>query len=292
MTWRVGSLGVLVVLAGACGAPGATGAEDDRDFDEVPAAPSDPNADDEHQQDVDFTDLESTFHDDVADAGTDLDAGSPAHHDGGGAEPRCRKHITADFVVYTFLTKDIPTNGCWEVVRPVQDEDWRKCGYPNEIKTHPDGNHWAYDDTSPRHDRSTEAAGIDHCRRGATTGYEYLAYRSGAWRVLSRPNVTAYYAELYLDEQHVDHLYYQGVYARLLAALPRNKRIYPMLNIGVPTSRYSLHTVAAEVLKICRTVHDGGHLGIYAGQHYPMRPGNERLKAVAAAIDACTRASH
>src|SRR6185436_3328800 len=105
----------------------------------------------------------------------------------------------------------------------------------------PNGTHWAYDDTSPRHASATEAKTIDQCRKGTVGGgYEYLAYRDGAWRIVARPGVSAYYAELYLDEQHIDTLYYQGVYGRLLASRPGNKKIYPMLNVGVPTSRYPL----------------------------------------------------
>jgi hypothetical protein len=219
--------------------------------------------------------------DDEADADLDLPQTTTA-------TPRCKKRIHVAFAVYTYLPENLGGSGCWSAERTVQDPRYRDCHADGSVK-HASGDRWFYDDTNPRNDLATERRVLHDCSAGRA-GFEYMAFRDGRWRLITRPHALAYFAELYTDDAHIDDLYYvSGVY-RQNAALHRHRRVAPMLNFApFPDGRYSQRQIAREVLKVCKTVHNHGWLGLYEW-HYPLgSSGAARLANLVHALDACTR---
>ena len=191
------------------------------------------------------------------------------------------------FAVYTSLAENLGSNGCWVADRTVQDDTFRDCHSDGSIK-HPGGDKWFYDDTNPYNDLSRETAAIRKCSSGETRGFEYMAFRAGRWRLITRPHTSAYFAELYTDDAHIDDLYYvRGVY-RGNATLRAHVRSAPMLNFAPYPDTYSQRRIGAEVLKVCKTLHNHGYLGLYEW-HYPLPTGSPRLKTLANALNACTK---
>jgi hypothetical protein len=203
------------------------------------------------------------------------------------AAPHCKKRINVTYAVYTFITAKIGSNGCWLPENTVADDNVRECHSDGSIE-HSAGRRWFYDDTNPENPLATERARVDECS-GKRAGYEYMAFRNDEWRLIKRPHAYAYFAELYTDDAHIDSLYYDSSAYRSNGELKGRARVAPMVNFGpYPADRYSLHTVGVEVLKICKTIHNHGYLGLYEW-HYPIDYGSPRAKNLANALNACTR---
>ena len=203
------------------------------------------------------------------------------------APPRCHKRIHVTFAVYTYLSEKLGSNGCWVADRTVQDDTFRDCHSDGSIK-HPNGNKWFYDDTNPRNDLGRERDALRRCSTGTARGYEDMAFRDGRWRLVGRPHTRAYFAELYTDDAHMDDLYYApGVY-RGNATLRRHRRVAPMLNFAPYPDTYSQRQIATEIVKVCKTLHNHGFLGLYEW-HYPLPADSPRLRTVARALNACTK---
>ena len=199
----------------------------------------------------------------------------------------CKKRIHVTFAVYTYLSEQLGSNGCWVADRTTQDTDYRDCHSDGSVKN-PHGTHWFYDDTNPYNDLGRERAAIAHCSAGAKGGFEYMAFRAGRWRLVTRPNTIAYFAELYTDDAHVDDLYYaRGVY-RGNATLAAHRRAAPMLNFAPYPDTISQARIGREVLKVCKTIRNHGYLGLYEW-HYPLPHDSPRLHNLANALNACTK---
>ena len=201
--------------------------------------------------------------------------------------PHCRKRIHVTFAVYTYLSEQLGSNGCWVADRTYQDTSYRDCHADGSIKR-PGGAHWFYDDTNPRNDLGRERDALRRCSSGEESGFEYMAFRDGRWRLIRRPHTAAYFAELYTDDAHVDDLYYApGVY-RGNATLRGHRRVAPMLNFAPYPDTVSQHAIGTEILKVCKTLKNHGYLGLYEW-HYPLPADSPRLATVARALNACTK---
>jgi hypothetical protein len=201
---------------------------------------------------------------------------------------RCKRRIHVVFAVYTYLTEQLRSNGCWTAEDTVGDASFRDCHSDGSVK-HPKGDKWFYDDTNPRNALGAEESALYNCSRGAGKGYEYMAFRDGRWRLVRRPNAAAYFAELYTDDAHIDDLWYVPSVYRANHALRRHRRVAPMLNFAPwPDGRYSQRQIAHEVLKVCKTVRNHGYFGLYEW-HYPLPHDSARVANLARALNACTR---
>lgn len=202
--------------------------------------------------------------------------------------PRCKKRIHVTFAVYTYLTAQLGSNGCWTAEDTVSDPTFRNCHADGSIKHH-GGNKWFYDDTNPRNALARERTVLADCATGALRGYEYMAFRDGRWRLLAHRHTSAYFAELYTDDSRIDDLWYQPSVYRTNSGLRRHRRVYPMLNFApYPDGRYTQHQIGREILKVCKTVRNHGYLGLYEW-HYPLPAGSPRLSGMMHALNACTR---
>ena len=204
------------------------------------------------------------------------------------AKVRCKKRIHVTFAVYTSLTEKLGSNGCWTSEDTVSDPSFRNCHADGSVK-HASGNKWFYDDTNPRNPLARERQVIDDCAKGRVRGYEYMAFRDGSWRFIGHRHTSAYFAELYTDDAHIDDLWYQSSVYRTNSRLRRHRRVAPMLNFApFPDGRYSQHQIGREILKVCKTVRNHGFLGLYEW-HYPLPAGSPRLRGMVHALNACTR---
>ncbi len=202
--------------------------------------------------------------------------------------PRCKKRLTVTFAVYTYLAKELGSNGCWTAENTVSDPDFRDC-HVNGTVVHRSGTKWFYDDTNPYNDLGRERKLIRDCAAGEKRGYEYMAFRAGRWRLVAQRHTSAYFAELYTDDAHIDDLWYQPYVYRQNHSLRRHKRVYPMLNFApFPDGRYSQHQISKEILKVCKTVRNHGFIGLYEW-HYPLPADSARLRGMAHALNLCTR---
>ncbi len=207
---------------------------------------------------------------------------------------RCKKHITVIATVGVPGLSKYRTNGCWKVIitdGAALPDKYRKCS-TSDFKVHnKKAPSYAYDDTSPSHSLSAEKSFLRRCSSGATgVGWEFMAYRSG-WRLLKAPRLRAYFGELYGGSMRdIDSLWYvRGVY-RGNAALARHTRVFPMINFGTPKAANLHRRIAAETLKICRTVKNRGFFGLYnASWREGMPIDDPRLRAVQRGLNACTR---
>jgi hypothetical protein len=201
---------------------------------------------------------------------------------------RCKKRLHVTFAVYTYLTQELGSNGCWTSEDTVSDKTFRDCHSNGDI-THDNGNKWFYDDTNPRNDLGLEEKRVAKCASGTQRGYEYMAFRDGSWRLVTHKHTSAYFAELYTDDAHIDDLWYQSSVYRNNHALKKHRRAYPMLNFApFPDGRYSQGDIGKEILKVCKTVRNHGYLGLYEW-HYPMPAGSPRLAGMVHALNACTK---
>jgi hypothetical protein len=203
-------------------------------------------------------------------------------------KPRCKKRIHVTFAVYTYLTEQLGSNGCWTAEDTVADPTFRDCHSDGSVK-HRGGDKWFYDDTNPRNDLARERKAVGECAAGTVRGYEYMAFRDGRWRIVAHRHTSAYFAELYTDDAHIDDLWYQASVYRANQGLRKHRSVYPMLNFApYPDGRYSQHQIGREILKVCKTVRNHGYLGLYEW-HYPLPAGSPRLRGMTNALNACTR---
>lgn len=200
----------------------------------------------------------------------------------------CKKRLTVTFAVYNHLGAALGSNGCWTAENTVGDQDFRDC-HVNGTVVHRSGKRWFYDDTNPYNDLGRERKLIRDCAAGEKRGYEYMAFREGRWRLVAQRHTSAYFAELYTDDAHIDDLWYQPYVYRQNHSLRRHKRVYPMLNFApFPDGRYSQHQISKEILKVCKTVRNHGFIGLYEW-HYSLPDGSPRLRGMAHALNVCTR---
>lgn len=200
----------------------------------------------------------------------------------------CKKRLTVTFAVYNHLGAALGSNGCWTAENTVGDADFRDCHVDGKV-VHRSGKKWFYDDTNPYNDLGRERQLIRDCAAGERRGYEYMAFREGRWRLVAQRHTSAYFAELYTDDAHIDDLWYQPWVYRSNRSLRRHKRVYPMLNFApFPDGRYSQHQISKEILKVCKTVRNHGFIGLYEW-HYGLPDGSPRLRGMAHALNVCTQ---
>jgi len=224
------------------------------------------------------------------------DAGDAGHpHDAAAeAAPACGKHITVVFSVGTGAgSLASHASACWSVVDAdgAADKQWRKCSTSNYVVGNPSAPNWAFDDSNPNAPLSQDQSFIQQCAAGSTgEGFEYLAYR-GSWRLMfPETHLKAFFAECYTGDDAVDDLWSQpGVYSG--NSQLANHTVYPMINIGPTTPPSNVATVVENgALAMCKTVKDGGMLGVYVGTwNQPMPSNDPRILALAKAVDTCTK---
>jgi hypothetical protein len=218
------------------------------------------------------------------------DAAQDSEHDAG---PACLKELT---VVYSVGTGAAAlrghSNGCWTVLDAdgAANASFRKCSTSNQIVKNPGAINYAYDDTNPSRPLSQDQGFLGDCSGGATgDGYEYMAYR-GSWRLLSAPHLRAYFAELYGDAvDDVDGFWSQpGVY-KGNAQLAGKTNVYPMINVGPPSSSNLEGRIETDALAICKTIKNHGYFGTYVATYAdPMPATDPRVLALAKALNKCT----
>jgi hypothetical protein len=199
----------------------------------------------------------------------------------------CKKRIHATFAIYTYLTNDLKTNGCWVAERTTQDPTYRECHSNGDIKD-PHGVNFFYDDTNPSNPYETERARVGRCAKGEKLGFEYMAFRDDRWRIVRAPHVAAYFAELYVDDTRIDNFWYdRGIY-RGNSALKKYARVAPMLNVAPYPPRYSTRDIEKEILKVCSHVKNHGFIGLYEW-HFPLDHDSPYTAAIVGALNRCTR---
>ena len=199
------------------------------------------------------------------------------------AGPNCRKHLKVIFAVGTGAgAVDSLSNGCWSVIDAdgSANRQFRKCSTSNFVVSNPSAPNYAYDDTNPTRALSQDQSFLSQCSSGATgDGYEYMAYRGGAWRLLTATRMRAYFAELYSSDASV---------ADYLAQWPRTlsgHTVSPMINIG-PNAASTIQSAASSM---CTPLSDGGYFGVYNGAWQdPMPATDARARALATALNRCT----
>ncbi len=312
------TLGALVVAQSACSSDGPSGdpsastaeaiveeVQDDGAIDEpITAADDDLGADLEPMQsDAEVetlaarpeADLDAEAERELANVDLASDPAIPPATDAQSAkakaqpaQPRCKKRLTVTFAVYNYLGNALGSNGCWTPEDTVSDKDFRDC-HVNGTVVHRSGKKWFYDDTNPYNDLGRERRLISECAAGEKRGYEYMAFREGRWRLIGQRHTSAYFAELYLDDAHIDDLWYQPSVYRENHSLRRHKRVYPMLNFApFPDGHYSQHQISKEILKVCKTVRNHGFIGLYQW-HYSLPDGSPRLRGMVHALNVCTQ---
>ncbi|MEO7111249.1 MAG: hypothetical protein ABI183_12495, partial [Polyangiaceae bacterium] len=201
--------------------------------------------------------------------------------------PRCKKRLTVTFAVYTYLAKELGSNGCWTAENTVSDPDFRDC-HINGTVVHRSGTKWFYDDTNPYNALASERLRVERCAKGEKRGFEYLAFRDSRWRIVRAPHVSAYFAELYTSDATIDDLYYDSGVFRGNAALRKNKRVAPMLNVAPYPPRYSAAEIERQILKVCGHVKNHGYIGLYEW-HFPLKEGSTYMTTIERALNRCTR---
>jgi hypothetical protein len=219
----------------------------------------------------------------------DAAKGASAKNGGTTAKPpiRCKKRIHVTFAIYTYLTNNMKNNGCWTAERTTQDDNFRECHSDGDIKR-AGGDDFFYDDTNPYNSLATERARVARCAKGEKRGFEYLAFRDSRWRIVRAPHVSAYFAELYTSDATIDDLYYDSGVFRSNAALRKNKRVAPMLNVAPYPPRYSTSDIEREILKVCGHVKNHGYIGLYEW-HFPLSEGSTYMTTIERALNRCTR---
>lgn len=205
--------------------------------------------------------------------------------------PACKKHLTVIFTVGVPGTSKMTPNGCWTPV--ITDgsavKTYRKCTTSNFQAGNATAANYAYDDTNPNHPLAQEKTFLAACANGATgDGYEFMAYRGG-WRPLAASHLRATFAELYgsapTDIASLFHV--TGVYKG--NPISTRKDVFPMMNFGPPAASHLETKVKTEALALCKTVADGGYLGMYnASYQEGMTATDPRLLAIESALDTCT----
>src|SRR5262249_40626670 len=112
--------------------------------------------------------------------------------------PSCKKTIKVVFSVGTGSGSARP-NGCWSVIDAdgSTNKSFRKCSTSKYEVNNAGAPNYSYDDTNPEHGGADQPF-LHKCAEGATgDGYEFLAFRSGRWRLISAPHLRAFFAELY-----------------------------------------------------------------------------------------------
>jgi predicted alpha-1,6-mannanase (GH76 family) len=216
-------------------------------------------------------------------------------HGDQGPHDACSKQITVEFSVAIGaggLAKyaDAHANGCWSVLDADPGDpasDFRICSREGAPVQHKDRPNYGYDDTNPEHALSADKADLAACAKGATgIGFEYMAYRGG-WRLLPANHLNAYIAELQMGDDDVDG-YWPGAYVgnRQL----EGHRVYPMINISPGDAKQKIEEDGPA---ICRTIDDGGYLGVYVGNWMTTKiPDDDpRIEALGKVLDACTKRS-
>lgn len=224
------------------------------------------------------------------------DAGDAGHpHDAAAeAAPVCGKHLTVIFSVGTGAgSLASHASPCWTVVDAdgAANPQWRKCSTSNYVVGNPNAPNWAFDDSNPNAPLSQDQTFLQQCAAGSTgEGFEYLAYRGG-WRLMfPATHLKAFFAEVYTSDDAVDDLWSQpGVYSG--NSQLANHTVYPMINIGPRNPPSNVATVVENgALSMCKTVKDGGMLGVYVGEwNLPMPSSDPRILALAKALDTCTK---
>ncbi len=199
------------------------------------------------------------------------------------AGPSCAKHLTIVFAVGTGAgSVGSLSNGCWDVVDAdgAANHAFRKCSTSNFAVTNPSAANYAYDDTNPTRAISQDQTFLSQCSSGATgTGFEFMAYRGGAWRLLTATHMKAYFAELYSSDQTIDD--YLSAWPKTLSG----HQVSPMINIGPNDSK----TIGSAASSMCHPLADGGYFGVYNGDwQSPMAATDARAKALATALNGCT----
>ena len=199
------------------------------------------------------------------------------------AGPNCRKHLTVVFSVGSGAgSVDSLSNGCWHVVDAdgAANRQFRKCSTSTFVVQNPTAPNYAYDDTNPTRALTQDQNFLSQCASGATgDGYEYMAYRGGAWRLLTATHMRAYFAELYSSDTTVDDFF--SNWPRTLSG----HTVSPMINIG-PNAASTIQTGAGNM---CTPLADGGYFGVYNGDwRNPMPATDARARALATALNRCT----
>lgn len=230
----------------------------------------------------------------AADLPTSSDPGTPsqAGGDDAGADgaaisadagPACKKHLTVVYTVGTGASAvSSHSNGCWVGVDAdgAANHQFRKCSTSNYMVQNATAPNYAFDDTNPTASLSAQQNFLSQCSSGATgDGYEYMAYRGGAWRLLTATHIRAYFAELYSSDAAI-----ADDYGNWQTAI-NGHTVSPMINFG-PKDPTTIKSYAA---KMCARVPDHGYFGAY-NSDWPsgMTATDTRAVALAAAINACT----
>jgi hypothetical protein len=201
--------------------------------------------------------------------------------------PSCKKTIKVVFTVGTG-SGAARSNGCWSVIDAdgSANKAFRKCSTSNFKVTNAGAPNYAYDDTNPEHGGADQPF-LHQCSEGATgDGYEYLAFRSGRWRLISAPHLRGFFAELYYSDQDVSSIWHQNGVYRNNRHLRGHRHVYPMINIGPQEPR----RIAVDALSMCRSVRNHGYMSAYnADWQHGMGASDARLTALEHALNRCTR---
>lgn len=257
----------------------------DQTNDPAPFVPADPAA-------APSSTVEPTEPAPAPDASASTSAGDDDDDDAGAHDaPVVTPTSTCTKMLTVILTVGVPglskwkTNGCWKPV--VTDgaavSSFRKCSTSTfKVANNPTAPNWAYDDTNPTHDATTEKNFFAACSNGATgDGYVFMAY-NGGFRYLDALTVKAHFAELYTSTM-TDIDSHNGV------SFGAHTDVYPMMNFGPPASANLQAKVGTEAKKLCATVKTNGYFGLYnASWQDGMAADDARLTAVEQALDACT----
>lgn len=198
--------------------------------------------------------------------------------------PVCKKHLTVVFAVGTGAgSVSSLSNGCWSVTDAdgAANHSFRKCSTSTFAVVNPSAASYAYDDTNPTRPLSDDQTFLSQCSSGATgEGFEYMAYRGSAWRLLTATHMKAYFAELYSSDSTIDD--YFSLWPKTLSG----HDVSPMINIGPKDAA----TIASAATNMCKPLADGGYFGVYnADWQTPMAATDARAKAVATALNNCTK---
>jgi hypothetical protein len=108
--------------------------------------------------------------------------------------------------------------------------------------------------------------------------------------MLSAPHLRAYFAELYGDAvDDVDSFWSQSGVYQGNPQLAGKTDVYPMMNVGPPSSSNLAGQIETDALAICKNIKDKGYFGTYvATWKRPMPANDARVVALAKALNACT----
>lgn len=203
----------------------------------------------------------------------------------------CGKHVVALFAVGTGAgALDSHATECWSVVDAdgSANKSWRKCSTSTFTVKNAAAANYAFDDTNPNAPLSKDWSFLAECASGATgIGFEYMAYR-GSWRLIFPANhLKAFFAELYAGDGDVAD-YWPSAYVGN-GQLAKHT-VYPMINIGPTNVASPASTIKKDALAMCKTIKDGGYLGVYVGTwDQPMTKTDARIVALSDALNACTK---